>query len=395
MMGQAVGTAAALLLAGDPDGRREIGELTADQLVLVQQALLRDGVFLPHVRAEDPNDLVRGSAVLTASSAAENTGMGPDDRTFDVDYIGPAEFASGSSDPARDELVRGRSQWIAVEAGPDARGVAAIDLWLHNTTDTAANLDVALRQVSGIWDYDLTTPALRTATLTVPAGAPGWVQWQVDLEAPAGDGSAYLRVDASAGPGIAWPRADGVLPGCLAAVRVSDDGLQRLAHGVTLCHSIHPSQRVWAATEVASGVARPADASNQWRSATADGAAWLRAEWDRPVEIGEVVLQWCGHLLRDYDQLPAMQADPETVRDYTVQIRDDAAGHDDAWIDVVQVTGNVQTHRVHALERRVRTTGLRVRMTATNGADYASLYELRAYSAAREDQRTASSSPLM
>lgn len=390
LMGQAVGTAAAMLIADRRAGVAGPGippDVPAELVRRLQQALLRDGVFLPHVENEDPDDLVRSASSVTVSSEAENTGMGPEGRSFDVDYIGSAEFASGDDDGGRDELLRGRSQWIAVESGPGARGVASVGLWLRNDTGRPATLEVRLRRVDGIWDYAVPedSPAvLRRETLIVPPGGPRWVDWTVDVSPTEldGRGSTYLRIDAEASEGVLWPRADGVLPGCLAGIRVADERLQRLSHGVTLCHRVSPAQRVWGAADGLSGVARPASSTNQWRSDPAagigegDAAQWLRVDWDRPVAIREVVLQWCGHLLRDYDQLPAMRADPETVRDYAVQVWDAAA---DSWVDVATATGNAQTHLVHTLERPAVTRRLRVRATATNGADYAALYGLRAY----------------
>lgn len=406
LMGQAVGTAAAMLTrgAGDADGRPTSAsiplELDDGFITELQQALLRDGVFLPHVRNADPADLARRAARVTTSSEATNGGMGPEDRSFDVDYIGAREFATGvDSASTRDELLRGRSQWIAVETGPGAPGLASVGMWLRNDSGTELVLDVALRRVSGIWDYEVGGPALlRTATLTVPPGEAQWVDWAVDVDATEldvqdGAPSVFLRLDVEPCADVTWLRADGVLPGCLAGLRVAPDRLQRLDHGVTLCHRVSPAQRVWSGEQVLTGVARPTDATHQWRSDPVDGvgegaaAQWLELEWERPVSVGRVVLQWCGHLLRDYDQLPAMRPDPETVRDYSVQVWQPSgeSASEGTWADVAAATGNVSTHRVHALERIVATDRLRVRVTATNGADYASLYEVRVYGETDED----------
>ena len=460
MMGQAVGTAAALLLreirpstparSAHPEPRstpivdeggagRIPSELAPAFVHDLQQTLLRDGVFLPHVRNDDPADLARLASWVTVSSSSMNEGMGPGERSADVDYIGAAEFASGTGGEGargsrgadgRDELTLGRSQWIAVETGPDAPGVASVRLWLRNDTGVPAAVGVSLEPVAGIWDYDvLPERALRGATLTVPAGGPQWISWDVAIDGgelvACGNGRAtgYLRLNAEAVPGVSWMRADGVLPGCLAGVAVTPLRLQRLDHGVTLCHRVSPAQRVWGAGQVVSGIARPADATNQWRSAPtlrADSPAgpaastgpdkpdegarscsladmvwdpgstgtptdqWLCLEWDHPVIVGQVVLTWCGHLLRDYDQLPAMRPDPETARDYVVQVwRSGTVDAGGTWFDVATVTGNAFTHRVHTLAEPTPTTRVRVLVNRTNGAGYASLYEVRVYRAPR------------
>ncbi len=381
LMGQAVGTAAAMLLSDEApsiqnDGYRIPSDLSSTFVPSLQQTLLRDGVFLPHVVNSDPGDLALSAATVEASSCETNQGMGPDATSFDVEYIGPEEFASGADE---DELTFGRSQWIAVETGEGAPGIDAVGLYLSNASSTPIELQVCLEPVDGIWDYEVRPErALRRAVLVVPPGGPHWVNWEIDVDG-AELTSGYVRLNAKACPEVSWLRANGVLPGCLAGVAVAPERLQRFRHGVSLCHRVSPAQRVWEAEQIVSGVARPVESTNQWRSRSeqdVDGQ-WVSVSWNDPVVVGQVDLQWCGHLLRDYDQLPVRRADPETVRDYVVQVW---SCEQDEWLDVVVVNGNVQTHRVHNLEVPVRTSSVRILIHATNGADYASLYGLRVYS---------------
>lgn len=372
LMGHAVGVAAAEATrsGGLPD------DVSEGFAYGVQQRLLRDGVFLPHVRNQDAEDLAR-KARATASSSAHNIGIGATADSADDDYFAPLHPRSGED---RDVLERGRSQWIAVESGPDAHGLDTIGLLLGNRTDDVMHLDVSLERVDGIWDYDISAPRmLRSTRLEVPPGGPHWIDWDVHLgpEPGAAHGSSYLRLNAARCPELSWVRSEAVLPGCTAGVAVTPQRLHRLEHGVTLCHRLSPAQRVWEPPQVLSGVARPQAATNQWRSdplrgVGEDRAQWLELSWPTPQEVAEVSLQLCGHLLRDYDRLPAMKADPDTLRDYSVQI------WDGAWTDVATVVGNHQTHRVHAFPA-VRTDRLRVLVHATNGSRSASLYELRAY----------------
>lgn len=69
VMGQAIGTAAALLVGGG--GKRIQGYFQAEKVGQLQQRLLRDDAFLPGLRNGDPDDLAR-RATVTASS--ETTG---------------------------------------------------------------------------------------------------------------------------------------------------------------------------------------------------------------------------------------------------------------------------------------------------------------------------------
>lgn len=369
LMGQAAGTAAAAAIRAGGIPADTTGAFTAQ----VQQQLLRDGVFLPYTHNTDEADLAR-TAHVSACSCAPNRGITPQDAAAEPDYF----ETPISTDPSRDDLTRGRSQWIAVETGAHAPGLQTVSLLLHNTTDHPQHLPVTVEPVAGIWDYDLLPGRiLRTATLTVPPGGPQWVDWQVAIgpeDLP--DDGAYLRINAAPAPGVSWLRAPGILPGCLAGVAVSPQRLHRLEHGVSLSHRLEPAQQVWTADQVLTGVARPQARTNQWRSDPADRLPqWLELTWDQPVPIGQVVLKLCGNLLRDYDKLPALKADPEVLADYAVQARVEGT-----WVEVASVSGNYQTHRVHTLPEPVHTDRLRVLITATNGAGYASLYEIRAYS---------------
>ena len=71
---------------------------------------------------------------------------------------------------------------------------------------------------------------------------------------------------------------------------------------------------------------------------------------------------------------PGLFRAPECIRDYTLAA-ETAPGH---WTPLVSVTGNYQRKRVHAFAP-VTTQHLRLRITATNGADSARVYEIRVY----------------
>lgn len=66
------------------------------------------------------------------------------------------------------------------------------------------------------------------------------------------------------------------------------------------------------------------------------------------------------------------QSQPETVRDYTVQIlsRGD-------WSTALEVTGNYQRLRRHSVETTILASAVRILVTATNGVDHARVMEVR------------------
>jgi len=68
-------------------------------------------------------------------------------------------------------------------------------------------------------------------------------------------------------------------------------------------------------------------------------------------------------------------AQPETVKDYAVQVS--GPSHPDP-VTVAMIKGNHQRLRRHDFEP-VEASRLRIRITATNGDDYARIFEVRCY----------------
>lgn len=123
---------------------------------------------------------------------------------------------------------------------------------------------------------------------------------------------------------------------------------------------------------------------HRWMSEPTRGLpAWLEVQWTEEVTVGEVALVFDTGLHR---LLTLSQADgytakmlwgrpqPETVRDYRLE-----ACVGGSWVALASVTGNHQRRAVHRLASPVRTTALRLTVTATNGLDHARVCEVRAY----------------
>jgi hypothetical protein len=364
VMGQAAGTAAAL--ASDAtDLRRDLPA----HIPAVQQALLRDGCFLPHNRNEDPDDLAL-RATATASSTELVRGVGP----TSANWLGGIDHWRGYPVfPFKGELAKRIAQWIAVGAG---QRVESIRLALRNTSDEPRAVAATLHDVADIWDYRV-DPAkpLAVADLLVPPGGPHWVEWQVGLDADADEAlpSRYLRIDLAETSDVEWVLSTAVLPGQIAGY---EDGgrYRRFGGGSTLSFQIEPPQQAYAPEQVLTGVTRPHAATNQWRSdPVAPLPQWLSLEWDQPQTIAQVQLTFAGHLLREYHAYPPLYRDPQTVRDYAIE-----AWQDGAWRELVRVDGNVTTRVVHTFEP-VSTSRLRLMVYATNGDPAAGVYEFRCY----------------
>lgn len=363
VMGQAVGTAAAL--AKDED---DLKPAIAAQVGEIQQALLRDGCFLPHLRNTDPADLALQASV-TASSAEKVRGVGPNS----ANWLGGIDHWHGHPvHPFTGRLERRTAQWIAVGPG---QGIDVIRFALSNGADAERGVQATLHRVKDIWDYR-TEPggALRKEALTIPPGGPHWIEWKIDLSSDDLDGG-YIRVDLAPAPDIEWHLSSAVLPGQIAGYESSPGRYRRFGGGSTLSFQIEPPQEAYPASNVLTGVTRPHGSTNQWRSDPLQPLPqWLELAWDENQTISQVQITFAGHLLREYHAYPPLYRDPQCARDYAIEVETEGN-----WKEVVRVSGNYLTRRVHDFPESVSTHRLRLKVFATNGDPAAGVYEIRCY----------------
>lgn len=115
---------------------------------------------------------------------------------------------------------------------------------------------------------------------------------------------------------------------------------------------------------------------HRWMSEPESGLpAWIQFDWKDPVEIGELRLVFDTGLhrhltLSHHDGYTSRmrwgQAQPETVRDYRIEAKTEAAS-----VELESVEGNYQRLRIHRWPQPVRANSLRITVTATNGIDHA------------------------
>jgi len=127
---------------------------------------------------------------------------------------------------------------------------------------------------------------------------------------------------------------------------------------------------------------RKGENANRWMAPMGREGAWLQLEWEAPVTVREVRLvhdtglhrQLTMTLNPDVKKRCAPGPQPETTRDYRlVGIRPDGSE-----VELASVAYNYQRLRCHRFDP-VSLRALRVVIERTNGAEHASLYEVRAY----------------
>ncbi|MEZ5398991.1 MAG: FAD-dependent oxidoreductase [Bryobacteraceae bacterium] len=125
----------------------------------------------------------------------------------------------------------------------------------------------------------------------------------------------------------------------------------------------------------------PKGQKHHWAAKADSNGVWAELRWPTPRKIREVRVVFDSGFQRELtlSSNPAVQhgilrhAQPETVRDYTLE-----AANGDAWTELARVAGNHQRLRVHRFDT-VQTDRVRLRVTATNGDEYARVFEIRCY----------------
>jgi hypothetical protein len=123
---------------------------------------------------------------------------------------------------------------------------------------------------------------------------------------------------------------------------------------------------------------------HRWMSDPAKGLpAWLEISWDAPVDIAQVQLTFDTGFHRHMTlsashgytkRMVWGRPQPETIKDYTLQAL--IAG---GWQTIASVTDNHFRLARHTLATPIKTTKLRINITATNGLDHARIFEVRTY----------------
>jgi hypothetical protein len=362
LMGQAAGTAAAVAF------KRQIPVAQVPEKAIgpVQQQLLRDGCFLPNYKNEDPLDLAR-QARVTASSQCLQFGAGPESKGSHEGL----RFWKDQPQYLSERLENRRGQLIAV----GSQRIDTLEVCLTNLSGKKQPVKAQLSAVEHIWDYRCDSlEVLASTTLAVAPGKAQWIPWEVNLQnLPNG---RFVRLDVLPNTEVEWLIAGRIEPGHLASYQIGPDKMRRFGNGHTLSFRVSPAQACYGPQNVISGVTRPLQYTNLWKSDPNQPLMqWLELSWDTKQSIGQVELTFPGHLLREYHAYEPFYRDPQCPKDYSV-----AAWLEGEWRTVLEVQDNYHRHRKHLLPQPVHTTALRIRVHTTNGDPSAQIYEVRCYS---------------
>jgi len=344
-LGQASGTAAAMCVRYGitPRGVYE------DHITELQQTLLRDGLHIPELRNQDPDDLAR-RATVTASSEMRY-------EEFGRDQVQPKDTH---------ELLTSRATMMP--RGEEER-VGWVELLLASERAEPVELTLHLREAQESADFS-SREDLATATATVPPGK-SWVRFQFDQEV----GTPYLWVWLPQTEGVSWYLMESAPLGACRAYGGGQDGEWTLSKGQYYAIATDPPTKIEAdykAQNVLSGLTRPVGhETNMWASdPTEPMPQWVELDFAEPVAANTVCLFFDTDL---NTRMRSRSGLSKCVRDYEVQ-----ALVEGEWRTLARVEDNYQRRREHTFEA-VRSSKLRLLVSSTNGAKSARVFEIRLY----------------
>jgi hypothetical protein len=177
LMGQAVGTAAALCI------ERNVLPRTAgkDYIKEIQQRLLKDGAYVMGQKNEDPADLALKATVRASSM---KTIPDPQRQTMAV----------------KTALIHDLNMPRAVMFKPGSDRIDSISLYLRSSSDRPTPVTLTLRQAKAFGDFS-SQNHLATVKVDVPPKIQGWVSFSFNLEV---NHQRYYCVSLSPADGLQW-----------------------------------------------------------------------------------------------------------------------------------------------------------------------------------------------
>ena len=151
------------------------------------------------------------------------------------------------------------------------------------------------------------------------------------------------------------------------------------------CFSIEGTDTVFGGDNIINGFSRPHDAPNLWMS-DASEEAWVELKWDRQTIVSEIRLFFNPDLSKElvnaknrhfsehHGFIPRDCMPPELIKGYRISVKDGDKSN-----EIAEVSNNILRMAVHSFDPAIRTDTLRVDFTETWGNPFFEIFEIRVY----------------
>jgi hypothetical protein len=368
VIGEAAGNAAALSLRRGQTPR----ELASDECRVkeLQQTLLRDGMYLPLHRNDDPFDLAqRRDVTITATSdAALRLGDEMKWEEAGLSVVGHKGLGQAVEHAQLHWTPLNRMLGQAFVMSGDR--VRAVSVHLRSTLDQPVLAHMQVRQARHLRDFGPLGPGAETLSFMetmVPPGA-STVMFPSD-ETLICQPDHPLVVVLEPAEGLSWATSAHEPPGTQAGMWDEELGYWRWIHG-SLMFDADPISRPYRPTNIISGVTRPERGANMWISDPSQSLPQsIKLSWTEPVDIGRVEVTFDSQLSGWTWEGPF----PTVVREYVIE-----ASKAGMLTVVAGVTDNHERRRIHDIHAPL-TEELTLTVRKTNGAATARVVEIRVY----------------
>ncbi len=351
VIGQAVGTAAHLCARHKVMPRA----LYPSRIPELQQLLLKQDCYIPHVSNEDPKDLARTASVTASSSAVLR---------FPEGSIGCEYEHARQKTYLRSNLDNERGQMFPVTANRIER----IEALVESHRPTTARVELNLYRAKAIWDFG-STESLAKASAEIAPGSLAWLAFDVNVNVePHGLYWIGLKSDKD----VYWRYSDRSPTGTQCASRILKNwSAQKGSYTMRLT----PESRPYEARNLLSGITRPEEWTNVWVSDPGLGFP-QSVEYDlgKAVRFNTIHLIFDTNLNLPHMSTPGLYRTPECASDYSLYVE----GSMGEWVKVIAVQGNYQRRRVHGFDA-VSSRRIRLEIARSNGDPSARLYQMRVY----------------
>lgn len=367
VIGQAAGSAAGHCLQRGQTPRALAND--ESEVALLQQRLLRDGMYLPLRANEDLCDLARRDDVTITATSEATLRLG-DDMGWELAHLTGSHITwTGKADPVTPHAVP-LDRLLAQAVVMSGDRVNAVSVRLSSSQSEPVTARMHLRQARHLQDFGPCDPEDGKLVMLEATVHPGesLVTFQRDEQMPfASDRPLVMVLEPL--DGVSWVISAQEPPGTQAGKWDEDLGYWRWIHG-TLAFETDPVSTPYQAQNIVSGVTRPERGANMWISDPAQALPQAIAlRWSAPVDLGTIELTFDSQLSGWAWEGPFATV----ARDYTIDVVTGDTRH-----RIVEVCGNHQRRRVHTVDPQ-QADELIVTISSTNGAATARVVEVRVY----------------
>ena len=340
VMGQAVGTAAAICQQSDLSPRR----LVTEKIDVLQQKLLEDDAYIPGLASRNPDDAAPRAKVSVSSIHTMEIDAPTDFKVLDSDYVFSIPVVSAELKSVH-LLVKARGRTaLSIEAGVSYS-----------------------RPGLPLGDYEC------THKIPVVDSGPHWIEIPVGLKGgPTYPWRAELKIKTN--PELELGMSPDCLPGITVSRLTDDVQLPAIKELFTFCFRTDPEQEAFGPANLVNGYMRPEVGPNIWISDPSDLEPTIEFTWHEPVTISRIIIYFDSDLDVRVNNLFSSnkRAFPSVVSDYDI-LRSDETGNDHL---ILSVQGNYQRMRQHIVAP-FRTKRVQVRPKSTNGSNRVGIYGIK------------------